>query len=65
MVRAKAVVQVTVELELTSTWSDDCTIGQVSEEASREAISIAVRPTWAKARTLGDPVVTTVITSRL
>jgi len=37
--KAKARVQVTIEIECTSSWGDDCQVGQIYKQAADEALA--------------------------
>jgi len=55
----KATVQVTIEVEASSTWGPECSMDQIVRQASESAIG-QIRHSLHKYRIIGDPSVTTV-----
>lgn len=61
---AKATVTLTVEVQIGSTWGDDCKLSQVYDQAKTEAIN-AVRNTFQSYVTIiGVPEVKAIVTHR-
>ena len=64
MVGAKAKITVTVEVFLSDTWGDECTIAQINKQASDSAIGLLRRAYNGKdVQITGTPVVTVVLVS--
>lgn len=65
----KATVQITVEVSMDSVWGDDCSVGQIFKQASREAVDKLTRnlhndPNNAPFRIVGTPIVSGIVTTR-
>lgn len=64
---ASARVTVTLEITVPDSWGDDCTVAQIyrqAEESARASIAHALRASQVKAKVIGTPEVTTVITKK-
>lgn len=63
-IKATARVQLTIELETSAPWGEECTIGQLQKQAADEAILRTQKLILeSKARLIGEPQVIGVITS--
>lgn len=67
-IRATAKVQFTVQIELTQPWGEDCAIGQLYQQAGKQAIDVllaAIAPEKRGPITVhGEPKIIGVITER-
>jgi len=64
-VKATARIQLTVEIKATSPWGHDCLIGQLYDQAAKEAVETLTclfRANAAAAKIVGEPKVIGVLT---
>lgn len=65
--KAKARIRLTIEVALEDTWGSDCQIGQLHEQAAREALAkvsnkLCATPCPVRWCIIGNPVVTGIMT---
>jgi hypothetical protein len=57
---ARARVQLTLDVDAGSTWESSCPVGQIHEQAAREAVEMIERVLPGRIRVIGEPKVTAV-----
>jgi hypothetical protein len=58
---ARAKVTLTVEIEVGSTWGDDCSLSQVYDQAARETIQAVKNIFQRRVTIIGEPTVDAVM----